>query len=231
MYRTHAHIQVRRKHASSYLYTLAHTLHMRALGFSWVPSKACTWDVLGMCLGCTWDVLGCTWDVLGMYLGVQSFYLDGSWSWSWTNSTRQAGRRQMTVPSREAGQKLLVRLLGGAKLLQALPPAIGKAAPLLGAQLEMGFFVPFCFTAYAALARLQVLLSVLLVLSLPACWYCSLYCLRRQCPPAGSALCTACAVIARLQVLLSVLLVQSLPAYRYCPLYCLRSARALACAM
>eukprot|EP00884_Botryococcus_braunii_P018163 jgi/Botrbrau1/502/Bobra.110_2s0132.1 len=71
--------------------------------------------------------------------------------------------RQARVPSREAGLKLLVRLQGGGRLLQGLVPAIRKAAPLLGAQLEKGFFVPFCLTAFAILARLQVLAANLLL--------------------------------------------------------------------
>lgn len=42
------------------------------------------------------------------------------------------------------------------RLAEALAPALLEAASQLSAQLSMGFFVPFCVTCFALLARIQV---------------------------------------------------------------------------
>ena len=44
----------------------------------------------------------------------------------------------------------------GCQLVEALQPAIHKAAAALSAQLALSFFMPLCLTAFANLARLRV---------------------------------------------------------------------------
>ena len=44
----------------------------------------------------------------------------------------------------------------GCQLMEALQPAVHKAAAALSAQLAMSFFMPLCLTAFANLARVRV---------------------------------------------------------------------------
>ncbi|KAL0050812.1 hypothetical protein WJX82_007614 [Trebouxia sp. C0006] len=70
---------------------------------------------------------------------------------------------KLHVPSQQAGILVLQRLLAGCRLaVRAIPAAHAAAAQLL-AQLSMTYFMPFCLTALAMVARIQVLVCQLLL--------------------------------------------------------------------
>lgn len=68
----------------------------------------------------------------------------------------ECSANKLQVPSRQAGILVLQRLLAGCRLaVQTIPAAHAAAAQLL-AQLSMTYFMPFCLTALAMVARIQV---------------------------------------------------------------------------
>ncbi|DBA79811.1 hypothetical protein WJX77_011348 [Trebouxia sp. C0004] len=75
---------------------------------------------------------------------------------------------KLQVPSQQAGILVLQRLLAGGRLAVKTIPAAHAAAAQLLAQLSMTYFMPFCLTALAMLARIQVLVCQLLLDSIKA---------------------------------------------------------------
>lgn len=63
---------------------------------------------------------------------------------------------KLQVPSQEAGILVLERLLANCRLAAQTVPAAHAAAAQLLAQLSMTYFMPFCVTALAMVARIQV---------------------------------------------------------------------------
>jgi len=63
---------------------------------------------------------------------------------------------KLHVPAQQAGILVLQRLLAGCRLAVKTIPAAHAAAAQLLAQLSMTFFMPFCLTALAMVARIQV---------------------------------------------------------------------------
>ena len=62
----------------------------------------------------------------------------------------------MWLPTRGAVLAALHRLRGSCRAVVELVPAVRRAAAALSGQLAHGFFVPFCLTATALVARIQV---------------------------------------------------------------------------
>ena len=69
---------------------------------------------------------------------------------------RAAGGSFLWLPTRGAVLAALHRLRGSCRAIVELMPAVRRAAAALSGQLAHGFFVPFCLTATAAVARIQV---------------------------------------------------------------------------
>jgi len=63
---------------------------------------------------------------------------------------------KLHVPSQQAGILVLQRLSAGCRLAVKTIPAAHAAAAQLLAQLSMTYFMPFCLTALAMVARIQV---------------------------------------------------------------------------
>ena len=59
------------------------------------------------------------------------------------------------LPTRGAVFAALHRLRGSCRAVVELIPAVRRAAAALSGQLAHGFFVPFCVTATAVIARIQ----------------------------------------------------------------------------
>ena len=62
----------------------------------------------------------------------------------------------VTVGPAEQASMMIALCVTGCQLMEALQPAIHKAAAALSAQLALSFFMPLCLTAFANLARLRV---------------------------------------------------------------------------
>ncbi|KAL0021447.1 hypothetical protein WJX79_000584 [Trebouxia sp. C0005] len=75
---------------------------------------------------------------------------------------------KLHVPAQQAGILVLQRLLAGCRLAVKTIPAAHAAAVQLLAQLSMTYFMPFCLTALAMVARIQVLVCQLLLDSIKA---------------------------------------------------------------
>ncbi len=67
----------------------------------------------------------------------------------------QSGSSFLWLPTRGAVLAALRRLRGSCRAVVELVPAVWRAAAALSGQLAHGFFVPFCLTATALLARIQ----------------------------------------------------------------------------
>ena len=65
---------------------------------------------------------------------------------------------QRCLPSHGAAAALLRALQAACRLVEQLAPALHRASLQLLAQLAHSFFMPFCLTTTAALARIQVTL-------------------------------------------------------------------------
>ena len=68
----------------------------------------------------------------------------------------RAAHSTQWLPTRGAVLVSMVRLRGSCRAVAALIPALRKAAAALLGQLAHSFFMPFCLTAAAVLARIQV---------------------------------------------------------------------------
>ncbi len=69
--------------------------------------------------------------------------------------SQAAGGSFLWLPTRGAVLAALHRLRGSCRAIVELVPAVRRAAAALSGQLAHGFFVPFCLTATAAVARIQ----------------------------------------------------------------------------
>ena len=70
-------------------------------------------------------------------------------------ATAVAGSTFLWLPTRGAVLAVLHRLRGSCRAVVELVPAVRRAAAALSGQLTHGFFVPFCLTITAVVARIQ----------------------------------------------------------------------------
>lgn len=75
---------------------------------------------------------------------------------------------KLQLPCQQAGMLVMQRILSACSLVVQMLPAVHAGAAQLLAQLGMTYFMPFCLSALAMLARIQVT-SSFLSLSPEAC--------------------------------------------------------------
>ena len=80
---------------------------------------------------------------------------------------------KLQLPCQQAGMLVMQRILSACSLVVQMLPAVHAGAAQLLAQLGMTYFMPFCLSALAMLARIQVI-SPFLLLSPDAC--CTMHC-------------------------------------------------------